>query len=275
MKNSMMKILVNIMLIIICVISISPLVWVVSTSFKTNSEVTSLPPTFFPKNPTVAPYIDLWKVEPFLKFSRNSIIVSISTAILVLIISSLAAYGLSRFYFPKAKIILTLFLISQMFPGASIMIPISRLVLKMGLYNTLPGLIFVNTAFLIPFSTWMLYGFFKSIPKEIEEAASIDGCSRFTSLIKIILPLSLPGIGATFIFTFLGAWNEYLFALVLTNTYNVRTLTVGLAGLVGQYITQWNVLCAGAIIFSIPPLILFFLLEKSLVSGLTAGAVKE
>jgi ABC-type glycerol-3-phosphate transport system permease component len=151
---------------------------------------------------------------------------------------------------------------------------VTQTVLKLGLYNTLPGLGLTYTAFFIPFSSWMLYGYFRAIPRELDEAAYIDGCSRMGILARIIIPLTVPGLAATTVFSFLGAWNEFLFALVLTNNNAVRTLPVGVQALIGQYMTDWNLLASSAIIFAIPPLVLFFIFEKALLKGLTAGAVK-
>jgi ABC-type glycerol-3-phosphate transport system permease component len=198
----------------------------------------------------------------------------VASAGLALFISCLAAYGMARYRFRGVRIVISIFLLSQMFPGASILIPVTQTMLKVGLYNTLPGLSLVYTAFFIPFSSWMLYGYFRAIPRELDEAAHIDGCSRMGILTRIIIPLTVPGLAATFVFSFLGAWNEFLFALVLTNNDSVRTLPVGVQALIGQYMTDWNLLAASAIIFAIPPLVLFFLFEKALLKGLTAGAVK-
>lgn len=266
--------IVHAVLIVIAIIAVAPLVWVVSTSFKVISEVATNPPTFFPNHPTIRPYLDLWIKAPYLLYTRNSFLVAICSAGLALSISCLAAYGMARYRFKGVKVVLSIFLLSQMFPGASILIPVAQTMMKLGLYNTLPGLGLVYSAFNIPFSSWMLYGYFRAIPRELDEAAHIDGCSRMGILGRIIIPLTVPGLAATFVFSFLGAWNEFLFALVLTNNNAVRTLPVGVQALIGQYMTDWNLLAASAIIFAIPPLVLFFLFEKALLRGLTAGAVK-
>lgn len=266
--------IVHLVLIVIAVVAIAPLLWIVSTSFKDLTEVATTPPTFFPAHPTIRPYVDLWAKQPYLLFTRNSILVAICSAGLALSISCLAAYGMARYRFKGVKIVLSIFLLSQTFPGASILIPVAQTMMKLGLYNTLLGLGLVYSAFNIPFSSWMLYGYFRAIPRELDEAAHIDGCSRMGILARIILPLTIPGLAATFVFSFLGAWNEFLFALVLTNNNAVRTLPVGVQALIGQYMTDWNMLCSSAIIFAVPPLILFFLFEKALLKGLTAGAVK-
>lgn len=264
----------NLCLAVVSLVTISPLLVVISTSFKTAPSVASIPPTLIPNPFSISGYIDLWGVAPYLRFTYNSIIVAVFTATATVLISSLAAYGMSRFRMKGVRVLLAGFLLSQMFPGASIIIPLSQTMLRLGVYNTRFALILTYTGFLIPFSTWLLYGYFRTIPKELDEAALMDGARRSTILYRIILPVTLPGLGATFVFSVLGSWNEFLFALVLTDTVDVRTLPLGIANLIGQWITSWNVLTAAGVIFSIPPLILFLFLEKALVSGLTAGAVK-
>ncbi len=267
-------IIANLFLIVICVVTISPLLVVISTSFKTAPAVASIPPTLIPRPFSVSGYRDIWTVAPYLRFAFNSVVVAVFTATATVLISAFAAYGMSRFHMKGVRVLLAGFLLSQMFPGASIIIPLSQTMLHLGIYNSRFALVVTYTGFLIPFSTWLLYGYFRTIPKELDEAALMDGARRSTILYRIILPVTLPGLGATFVFSVLGSWNEFLFALVLTDTVDVRTLPLGIANLIGQWITSWNVLMAAGVIFSIPPLILFLFLEKALVSGLTAGAVK-
>jgi multiple sugar transport system permease protein len=268
------RLLIHVVLAVFALVTVVPLFWVASTSFKLPHEVAVNPPTILPHQPTLSAYMDLWEKEPFLLYTRNSLLVAVGSAVLALFISCLAAYGMARYRFKGVRVLLSIFLLSQMFPGASIIIPVTQTILSMRLYNTLPGLGLVYTAFFIPFSSWMLYGYFRAIPRELDEAAFIDGCPRMRILTRIIIPLTVPGLAATFVFSFLGSWNEFLFALVLTNNNSVRTLPVGMAALIGQYMTNWNMLCSSAIIFAIPPTVLFFLFEKALLRGLTAGAVK-
>ena len=264
----------HLFLIIFALFALFPLAWVISTAFKGMTEMFVWPPLYFSRHPSLVAFTQLWTFAPFGTFLLNSIIVSLVAGVFTILCSALAAYGLARLHLRGTQFILSALLVSQMFPGASIIVPIAQIVVNLGLFNTRAGLVLIYTAFLIPFSTWMLYGYFETLPKELEEAGYIDGCSRMQSLTQILLPLSLPGLGATFIFSFLGAWNEYLFALVFANNYTVRTLPVGLGTLIGQFVTSWNVLSAAAIMFSVPPLLLFLMLERSLVSGLTAGALK-
>jgi ABC-type glycerol-3-phosphate transport system permease component len=161
-----------------------------------------------------------------------------------------------------------------MLPGAAVVIPLFQVVQDFGLYDTLLGLILLHTAFLLPFVIWLLYGFFSSIPQDVEDAALIDGCSRLGALGKVILPLALPGLGATALFAFLGSWNEFFFALLLTTSDSARTVPVGIGLFVGEFQDVWNQMSAAAVLFSLPPLILFLLAQKTFVKGLAAGAIK-
>jgi ABC-type glycerol-3-phosphate transport system permease component len=161
-----------------------------------------------------------------------------------------------------------------MLPGASVIIPLFQLVTAAGLYDTLVGLILVHTAIMLPFVIWLLSGFFSGIPREVEDAALIDGCSRVSALWRVILPLALPGLGATALFAFLGSWNEFFFSLLLTTSDTARTIPVGIGLFVGEYQDVWNQMSAAAVLFSIPPLLLFLLVRKTFVKGLAAGALQ-
>jgi multiple sugar transport system permease protein len=161
-----------------------------------------------------------------------------------------------------------------MLPGASVIIPLFQLLRTAGLYDTHLGLILVHTAVLLPFVIWLLHGFFSGIPTEVEDAALIDGCSRLEALRRVILPLALPGLGATALFAFLGSWNEFFFALILTNTDATQTIPVGIGLFVGEFEDVWNQMSAAAVLFSIPPLILFMAMRRTFVRGLAAGALQ-
>ena len=165
-------------------------------------------------------------------------------------------------------------LMTQMFPGILLVIPYFSLMGAAGLLNTYPALVIAYTSFSLPFCTWMLKGFFDSIPPELDEAAMIDGCSRTSAFLRVILPLSAPGLVATAIFSFLVAWNEFLFAVVLTSTPGMYLVTVGIASNIGQFRIQWNDLMAASVLATLPTIILYAFLERYLVQGLTAGAVK-
>jgi multiple sugar transport system permease protein len=216
----------------------------------------------------------VWKEIPLLGFIKSSFIISISATIIVILIAIPAAYYVARNDFRGKKAFLLLVLVTQMFAPTALVVGIFREIVALNLVDTYLALILIYAAFNMAFSIWILSSFFRSIPKEIEEAAWIDGCSRFTTLTRIVLPLALPGLVTAFIFTFIAAWNEFVIALTLTSSPEREPLTVGLTSLIGQYQVQWNYLFAGSLIAIVPVVILFASIEKWLVGGLTAGSVK-
>jgi multiple sugar transport system permease protein len=216
----------------------------------------------------------VWKEIPLLGFIKSSFIISISATVIVILIAIPAAYYVARNDFRGKKAFLLLVLVTQMFAPTALVVGIFREIVALNLVDTYLALILIYAAFNMAFSIWILSSFFRSIPKEIEEAAWIDGCSRFTTLTRIVLPLALPGLVTAFIFTFIAAWNEFVIALTLTSSPEREPLTVGLTSLIGQYQVQWNYLFAGSLIAIVPVVILFASIEKWLVGGLTAGSVK-
>lgn len=270
----MRKVILRTTMIGLAFLILIPFLWMLSTSFKPLAEASSYPPKWITPNVTVKPYGEMFSFLPFSTYTLNSLIIAISATLLTLFIGSLAGFAFSRFKFKGKDIFLLIFLLSQMLPGASVIIPLFQLIRSAGLYDTHIGLILIHTAVLLPFVIWLLYGFFKTIPIEVEDAALIDGCSRLMALRKVLLPLALPGLGATALFAFLGSWNEFFFALILTTSDSTRTIPVGIGLFVGEYRDVWNQMAAAAVFFSIPPLILFSLLQKTFVKGLSAGAIK-
>ena len=250
-----------------------PFLWTLATSFKPLSEVNAYPPQWTSKNMTVMPYVDMFFYLPFSTYTLNSLIVASSATVITLCAGSLAAFAFSRFQFAGKGVFLLVFLLSQMLPGASVIIPLFQLLNAVGLYDTHLGLILVHSAVLLPFVIWLLYGFFQAIPHEVEDAALVDGCSRLSALRRVILPLALPGIGATALFAFLGSWNEFFFALILTSSDMTKTIPVGIGLFVGEYNEIWNQMSASAVLFSLPPLFLYALMRKTFVKGISAGAV--
>jgi arabinogalactan oligomer/maltooligosaccharide transport system permease protein len=204
----------------------------------------------------------------------NSVIVSVATTVLGIFLACTAGYAFSRFRFPGRREGLMMFLVSQMFPGTMMLIPLYVILDAVGLLNQLAGLILVYSTTAIPFCVWMLKGYFDTIPKELEESAIIDGASQFTIFWRIILPLARPAIAVTALFSFMTAWNEFILATTFMNSEDAYTLPVTLQSYVGAYSTQWGYFAAGAILVSIPVVALFFSLQKYLVGGLTAGSVK-
>lgn len=270
----MKRILYTALLGLIAFLVLLPFLWTVSTSLKPLAEVNRYPPEWISDGMGIAPYIDMFFYMPFATYALNSLIVASSSTLLALSVGSLAAFAFSRFAFAGKTVFLLVFLLSQMLPGASVIIPLFQLLNTMGLYDTHAGLILVHAAVLLPFVIWLLYGFFQGIPRELEDAALIDGCSRLMALRRVILPLALPGIGATALFSFLGSWNEFFFALILTSSDGTKTIPVGIGLFVGEYLEIWNQMAASAVLFSLPPLLVFALMRKTFVKGLLAGGVK-
>ena len=252
-----------------------PLLWVVTTSVRPMSEVTSTPPIVVPQEITFRAYVDLWDEAPFEDYVLNSAVISALTALLSLTFSVAAAYGIARFRFRGSTLLLMLVVMSQMLPGSSILIPLFQVIRSLGLLDTHPGMVLVYTGFAIPFCTWLLTGYFRAIPEELEQAALIDGCSRVAVLYRIVVPLAAPAVIAVGTFAFLLSWNEFTFAFVFTKS-RALTIPVGMrAAFLGQYVNKYDLLFAASLIFSLPPIALFVSLQRYFVQGLTAGAVKQ
>lgn len=252
----------------------APYLQMLLTALKSKEEITAIPATYLPKDWAFENFIGVWKEIPLLGFIKSSFIISISATVIVILIAIPAAYYVARNDFRGKKPFLLLVLVTQMFAPTALVVGIFREIVALNLVDTYLALILIYAAFNMAFSIWILSSFFRSIPKEIEEAAWIDGCSRFTTLTRIVLPLALPGLVTAFIFTFIAAWNEFVIALTLTSSPEREPLTVGLTSLIGQYQVQWNYLFAGSLIAIVPVVILFASIEKWLVGGLTAGSVK-
>ena len=256
------------------VVTIFPFYWMLNTSLKPASEVFLSPPSFASRNWTLAAYETLLTLRPFARYFLNSLIVSLGSTLLSVTLASLAAYGFTRFHIPGASALIVFLLFTKMLPETLLIIPYFRLMSELGMINTYGALILAYSSFALPFSVWMLIGFFRSIPREIDEAAIVDGASRLVAFFKVVLPLSRPGLVAVALFTFLISWNSYVWALVLTTDPQMYVLSVGVANMVGEYRVQWNELMAGAVIAALPVMVLYALLERHLVSAITAGAVK-
>ena len=274
-KNSRIKsVSLSLIGIIVAFLFIFPYVTMLSTALKPKSDITDMPPTYFPKIYEWGTFIKVFQEIPFGMYMRNTLVISIATMIIGIIVAVPAAYYVARNNFRLRTPFLLLVLITQMFSPTSLLIGIYRELSIFNLVNTYQGLILVNVSFNLAFSVWILSSFFKSIPVEIEEAAFIDGASRFQTFRKISLPLAAPGIVTTAIFTFIAAWNEYVVAYTLASSPEKQPFSVGLSLLTGLYEVKWNFLFAGSLIAIIPIIILFISIEKYLVGGLTAGSVK-
>lgn len=254
---------------------IVPVLWMLSTSVKTMEEMFTIPLKWIPDTISWDAYKRIWTDYPFGRYLFNSFFVVSGATLISLFVSSLAGYGASRFRFMGRTAFLTFLLITQMFPSIMLLIPYFKLMKTLGLINTYGGLILAYISFTIPLASWLMLGYFDSIPKELDAAASIDGASRFRIFWQIIMPLALPGLAATAIYAFIVGWNEYIFALVLTSDDKMKTVPIGIGELIGQYRIAWNDMMAISLVVSIPLTILFLFLQRYLVSSLTAGAVKQ
>ncbi len=254
---------------------IAPFLWMFLGSFKTNTELMSNQgQTLWIKRPTLENYINLFREYPFARFFLNSMIVSTFTTVVAVSFAAFAGYSLSRFRFPGRMFVAIMILATQMIPGIAILIPLYVLFSKLRLLDSYQGLIVSYNAFAIPFCTWMIKGFFDSIPAELEEAGLIDGCTRWSAFWRIALPLSLPGLLATAVFAFILGWHEFIFAATFINSTNLKTLTVGISSMKSINVIDWGLLNAGAVVVSLPLAVLFAFVQRYLVQGLTAGAVK-
>ena len=256
--------------------AMGPFVWVLLSSFKTRGELYATPLVYLPQALQFANYVDAWtsSLTPFSRFFANSLWVSSVTMVATTVVSILAGYALARFRFVGRDVFLLVFLATQMFPAVLLIAPLLSQWYALGLIDTYQALIYSNFSFTVPFTVWMLVGYFESIPRELEESAMIDGCGRFRALVRVILPLAAPGIAATAIFAFVSSWSELLFAITFTTQTEMRTLSAGLLYMVGQYEIQWGQLSAGVIISTVPVAVLFTFLQRHLIRGLTAGALK-
>jgi ABC-type glycerol-3-phosphate transport system permease component len=252
-----------------------PLLWMVLCSFKPGGELYAVPPTLLPQTWTLQNYRDLFQQTNFITYFANSLIVAGGATLLSLIIGGLGAYSLSRFKFFGISWFSNAALVCYMLPEVLIVLPLYIYVLKLGLADTLLALIIANTAFTLPLALWFMRSYFNAIPVSLEESAMIDGCTRLQAMMRITVPLALPGIISVGVFSFNHAWNEFLFALVFTSSERNKTLPLGLATWIGQdNIYSWGMLLAGAVLVTIPVVLFYLLVQRKLVVGLSDGGTK-
>ena len=250
-----------------------PLFWMVTTAIKTNKELYE-DFSYLPHRPTIENFVRVIEREDLLTNIRNSLVVGLTTTAITVIVSSLAAFSIVRYRYRGRQLIGKFILFKYVLPTAMLFVPLYAIVTALGLGNTLQALILTYLSFTVPFCTWMLMGYFRSIPPELEEHAMVDGCTKVGALIRILLPLSAPGLVASAIFSFTLAWNEFLLALVFTVENRTMTVPIRLSMMVvgDQYI--WGQLMAGAVLASVPVAILYFIGQRFVVQGLAAGSVK-
>jgi multiple sugar transport system permease protein len=267
-----------VVLAVLTLFTVVPLYVMVTSALKPLGDVQG-DFTWWPTHLTFQPFIDIWKTVPLARYFLNSVIVSTSATVLSLVVAIFASYGVSRYKFKGRNIFTTAVLSTQMFPGVLFLLPLYLIFININqtfgiqLAGTRTGLIITYLTFSLPFSIWMLAGYFDNIPRELDEAARIDGASAMGALFRVILPVARPGVIAVAVYSFMTSWGEVLFASVLT-TQDSRTLAVGL----GEYSTEvnvyWNQIMAASLVVSIPVVVAFLLLQRDFVAGLTAGAVK-
>jgi len=251
-----------------------PVVWMLSTSFKTNGEVFAVPPRLITKNFSFDAYRKILGDGAELRFFFNSYLIALSVTVLTLFVAILAAYGFSRYQFPLKRSINAVIVVVQAVPPITLVIPYFGLVVALGLYNTYPGLILTHMVFTLPYAIIMMTAYFNTLPRELDESVKVDGASSWTALWRVLVPISVPGMVAVGVYTFKISWNEYLFALTLTRTDDMRTVPIGIQLLMGQHSYEWNQMMAMSILGSIPVLVLFLLFQRRFIGGLTSGAVK-
>lgn len=251
-----------------------PIYWLVITSFKSAGDLFALPIKYYPEQPTLINYAKTFEKTMIPQYFLNSLYVSSAAALITSLVAILGGYSMARFHFRGKQPTLLLFLATQMMPIVLLIVPLFILFKTLRLIDTLYSLMLVYTVFNIPFCTVMLRGFFEGIPKEIEDCAMVDGCTRMMALFLVTLPNVLPGLVATLLFAFVAAWNELLFGLMFLNTMERYTLPVGLSLYVGKYEVNWGMISAGATLGLIPALVIFGFVQRYMVKGLTVGAVK-
>ncbi len=257
-----------------CCLILAPFLWMISTSLKDSAEVVLREPTIIPRSFAVQNYSDAFSRGNFGRYLINSVAVALAVTLFSLALATPSGYAFARFRLFGGKAILLGILATQMFPAILLAIPLYILIRNLGLLNSLVGLVLVYTTFALPFCVWMMRNYFLTIPKELDESAMVDGATRLQALRSVVLPVAMPGIAATGIFSFILSWNEFLYANTFISSADLRTLPVGLQSLIGEFTTDWGLLMAGAVITTVPIVVIFFFVQRQLTQGLASGAVK-
>lgn len=265
----------TVFLALVLLYNITPFLWMLLTSLKSNSEAIRIPPTIFPEDMTLRAYTEILVYADFARYFLNSLVIALGTATISAVLGSLAGYGFSRFAFRGRVLVLATILASQMLPGVLLVGPYFEVLSRLGLYNTYIGVILAFTTITLPFSAWMMKGYTDTIPREIDQAAAVDGCTPIHAYLRVVMPLTAPGAVAALVFSFLLAWGDLLWVLVLTTGKDMSTLTLALTRLVTQFRTVWPQLMAGSVLAAIPCLVLYTWLQRYLVAGMASGATKE
>lgn len=275
MKRTKFPVLSLLIVILGSICVLVPVYWMVATSFKPATETFRMPPTLWPEKFSLEAYKNVIQNYSFLSFFKNSMITVISSTVLTLFVSTLAGFGASRFKFKGRAAFLGFVLVTQMFPSVIMLIPYFRILRMYGLINTYLGLIIVYISFQTPLCTWLMYSYFETIPKDLDAAAAIDGLNNWGIFSKIALPLSLPGLASTAIYAFINSWNEFQFAMTLTTSENMKTVSVGIGEMIDDTMINWNDMMAASLLASIPLILVFLFCQNFFFAGLTAGGVKQ
>jgi len=268
------KVILSILLILGGAFAGFPVLWMFISSLKSNTEIFFWPPTFIDKSFSLRSYIEILTDAEKVRYFLNSYFVSAVVVVLTLVIGILAAYAFSRFDFPLKGLINTLIVSVQAVPPIVLLIPYLSLIVSLKLFNTYWALILTYLVFTLPYCILMITGYFNTLSTDLDEAVMIDGGSRMKALWKILVPVSVPGLVSVGMYTFMQAWNEYLFALALTQTTNMRTVPIGINMLMGQHTYDWSQMMAMSFLCSLPVLILFIFFQKYFIAGMSSGAVK-
>jgi ABC-type glycerol-3-phosphate transport system permease component len=251
-----------------------PVVWIVISSLKTNLETHTVPVTFIPANWSLDAYHQIFERRNFGRYMGNAMIVALFTTAWGVLVAAWSGYGFARYDFRYKPAVMAFVLIAQSFPRILLVIPYFQLSSRFGLTDTYAGLILAYSTFIQPLCLWIMKEYFEQIPRDLDEAAMVDGATPYRAFWDIILPLARPALGATAIISFLTAWNEYEFALVLTSSERVRTISVAIASLIGEFTTEWNQVMAAAAVGTIPVIIIFIFFQRQLMQGMMGGAIK-
>jgi multiple sugar transport system permease protein len=264
----------NGLLVVMLLWTLVPFYWMIATSLKKDKEIYGFEATLIPRQPTLSNYTRLFTTTPFVKYLRNSTIIALGNTLASLLCACLGAYALARLRFPGRGLIARGLVVSYLVPPSLLFIPLFAVLATLSLIDTHQGLILTYLGFSVPFCTWLLMGYFRTVPLELEEAALVDGCSRFGTLVRIILPMSLPALAVVAFFSFTQSWNEFLYANVFVNSVEVRTITTGLTLFIVEDVFFWGPMMGAAFLSSLPPVLLYLVFQRWVVKGLTLGGVK-
>ena len=270
----LLKWLGNGLLVVMLVWTLVPFYWMIATSLKKDKEIYGYEATLIPRRPTLDAYRRLFAQTPFVKYMRNSTIIAVSTTLASLVLGCLGAYALARLRFPGRAIIARGLIFTYLVPTALLFIPLFTVLSRLSLIDTREGLILAYLGFTVPFSTWLLLGYFRSVPLELEEAALVDGCSRLSALVRIILPMSLPALAVVAFFSFTLAWSEFLYANVFVSSTEATTITTGLTLFIVEDVFFWGPMMGASCLATLPPIVVYLVFQRWVVKGLTLGAVK-